>query len=132
MSMKVLIADPDWRFAQHATLYLESRAHLVARHADHVKAIEAARHWQPDLVIVSEELAETGLIDELQALQPRPAILLTGWMDRFDKVWRAWQRGGDELLMKPIFSASELQAAIIMALENAATGVRTRPTAVSA
>ena len=30
-----------------------------------------------------------------------PFMLLTGWLDRYDRVWRAWQRGGDELLIKP-------------------------------
>lgn len=132
MSMKVLIADLDWRFAQHAATYLESRAHLVASHSDRVEAIEAARHWQPDLVIVSQELAADGLMAELLSLEPRPAILLTGWMDSYEKVWRVWQQGGDELLMKPVFKSSELHAAIVTALENATTGERTRPAAIPA
>ncbi|GAF82984.1 unnamed protein product [marine sediment metagenome] len=132
MSMKVLIADSDWRFAQQAASFLEARAHLVVQHTGHVATIEAARQWCPDLVIVSEELAQTGLIEELHALEPRPAVLLVGWMDRYDKVWRVWQRGGDELLMKPVFDGQELLSAIVSAMENAVTGVRTRPTAVSA
>jgi len=132
MSMKVLIADGDWRFARQAASFLEARAHLVVRHTGHAATIEGARQWQPDLVIVSEELAQTGLIEELHALEPRPAVLLVGWMDRYDKVWRVWQRGGDELLMKPVFDGQELLSAIVSAMENAVTGVRTRPTAVSA
>ena len=132
MSMKVLIADPDWRFAQRVVSFLESHAHMVVGHPHAGEAIEAARHWGPDLVIVSEELAETGLIDQLQSLQPRPAVLLVGWMDRFDKVWRAWQRGGDELLMKPVFKSAELQQAIVTAMENAAANLRTHPASVPA
>jgi len=126
MSMKVLIADPDWRFAQQATTYLESRAHLVVHHTVAGPAIAQARHWQPDLVIASVDLADDALLEQLAALKPRPALLLTGWMDRFDRAWRAWQKGGDELLMKPVFSSDELHDAIVAALENAAAGIRKR------
>jgi len=132
MSMKVLIADPDWRFAKNATSFLESRAHLVVHHTRHDEAIETARHWRPDLAIVSEELCDTGLIKQLYSLQPRPAVLLVGWMDRYDRIWRAWQRGGDELLVKPIFSSKELLEAIVSAMENAVTGRRGRTAAASA
>ena len=132
MSMKVLIADPDWRFVRHASAFLESHAHLVVQATRGQQALEIARHWQPDLLIVSEELTPSGILEELQSLPARPAVLLVGWMDRYDRVWRAWQQGGDELLMKPVFKAKELHEAIVTALENAAAGVRPEPVAVSA
>lgn len=132
MSMKVLIADADWRFARQATGYLESHAHLVVGHSNIVDAVKQAEHWQPDLVILAAELAEKGLLDQLQALTPRPAILMTEHMDRYDRAWRMWQKGGDELLMKPVFKAEELHQAIIIAMENATTGVRTCPAAATA
>jgi len=132
MSLKVLIADPDWGFTQSTVRYLESKAHLVVSqpHAD--QAMATASHWNPDLVIVSEELSETGIIEDLYELDPRPAVLLVGWMDRYDRVWRAWQRGGDELLMKPVFSSEELQAALVASLESAASGTPVRQVAESA
>jgi len=126
MSMKVLIADPDWRFAEHATSYLESRAHLVVHETQAERALKQATHWKPDLVIAAAELAGNGLLEALGRLQPRPAVLLTDWMDRFDRVWRAWQHGGDELLMKPVFNVEELHASIVTAMENAAVGTRRR------
>ena len=132
MSMKVLIADPDWRFTRQAATFLESHAHLVVRQPHNGEALEIARTWKPDLVIVSEQLTEDGLLEELHALTDRPAVLLVGWMDRYDLVWRAWQRGGDELLMKPVFKSQELHAAIVAALENAAGGVRAQPSLASA
>jgi hypothetical protein len=46
-------------------------------------------------------------------------------MDRCGQAWRAWQRGGHDLLIKPIFRADELHAAVVAALENAAAGTRT-------
>jgi hypothetical protein len=53
-------------------------------------------------------------------------------MERYDRVWRMWQEGGDELLMKPIFNIDDLHDAIVVALENASTGTRVRPVAASA
>jgi CheY-like chemotaxis protein len=122
--MKVLLVDNDWRFTRQATQYLESHAHHVATEPTATAAVARAKHWQPDLVIVSDEQALDGMSAEIAAMNPRPAVLLTGSMDRFDRAWRAWQKGGDELLMKPVFRAQELHDAIVTAMENAATGVR--------
>ena len=130
--MKILIADPDWRFTQRASRYLESLAHLVVCQSQADQALERAKSWKPDLVIVDTELAENGLIESIHQLRPRPAVLLTGWMDRYDRVWRAWQRGGDELLMKPVFKSAQLHQAIVAALENAAAGTRHVPQVASA
>ncbi len=125
MSMKVLIVEPDWRFARDAAAYLESHAHLVVQESRLDNALQRAEHWQPDLAIIASELAEDGLLDRLNDTDgQRPAVLLTGWMDRYDVAWRAWQKGGHELLMKPIFTTDELHEAIVAALENAAAGTR--------
>jgi DNA-binding response OmpR family regulator len=124
MSMKVLLVEPDWRFAQMASDYLESHAHLVVRETRADSALQRADHWQPDLAIVAAELAEDGFAERLAEISPGTAVLLTGWLDRYDIAWRAWQTGGDELLMKPVFSTDELHEAIVAALENATTGVR--------
>jgi CheY-like chemotaxis protein len=132
MSMKVLVSDPDWRFAAQAINYLESHAHLVVSQADPEEAAEHAERWQPDLVILAAENAEKGFMDKVNELSSRPAILLTENMDRYDRAWRMWQKGGDELLMKPIFSSRELQQAIVMAMENAATGAREETRAATA
>lgn len=129
--MKVLIVEPDWRFSEQATEYLESHAHLVVHQQKPAEAIGKADHWQPDLVIIASELAETGIIEALSQILPRPAVLLTGWMDRYDVAWRAWQRGGDDLLIKPIFKVEELQEAIVTAMENATAGRHAQRRAVS-
>jgi DNA-binding response OmpR family regulator len=130
--MKVLVLDPDWRFAQQARDYLEAHAHLVVHHTSSERAVDKVAHWRPDLVIVSDELCENGLLGELHGCDDRPAVLLTGWMERYDRVWRMWQEGGDELLMKPMFNIDDLHESIVVALENAITGERARPVAVPA
>jgi DNA-binding response OmpR family regulator len=130
--MKVLIADPDWRFAQKACSFLESRAHLAICENRPGAVLARIKSWQPDLVILAAELAQRGLIDSLMATKRRPAVLLTEHMARFDRAWRVWQKGGDELLLKPLFKVDELHQAIVVARENAAAGPRRRPAAVAA
>ena len=130
--MKVLVLDPDWRFARQARDYLEARAHLVVHHTSGDSAQAKVEHWQPDLVIVAAELCDNGLLCDLHRGDHRPAVLLTGWMERYDRVWRIWQEGGDELLMKPVFSTDDLYQGIVVALENAGTQTRLRPMSASA
>ena len=122
--MKVLIVDPDWRFARQASQFLESHAHLVVHQSQAARALEQAARWQPDLVILAAEFAEQGLLEPITSLPGRPAVLLTESMDRYDRAWRAWQQGGDELLMKPVFCSDEIRQAVSTALENAASGTR--------
>jgi len=124
MSMKVLIVEPDWHFARQATDFLESHAHSVVHEPSPAEALVCAERWRPDLVILAAELAPGVMVERFASLEPRPALLLTEYMHRFDRAWRAWQKGGDELLMKPLFHAAELHEAIVMAMENAAAGER--------
>lgn len=122
--MKVLILDSDDRFASQARRYFEAHANLVNRAEGPGEALQTARSWRPDLVIVDADSGNDELLRGLQAMPERPAILMTGWPDKVAHVWRAWQIGGDELLMKPLLQAAELQVAVMTAMENAVTGVR--------
>lgn len=122
--MKVLIADPDRRFAGRALRYFESRAHMAVHKTAAEEASATAEQWRPDLLVVAAELAEDGLLERIYALPDRPAVLLTGWVDRCDRVWRAWQSGGDELLMKPVLNTRDLQVAVVTAMENATIDTR--------
>ena len=72
------------------------------------------------------------MLERMHGLPSSPAVLLTEHMDRYDRAWRAWQKGGDELLMKPVFKSDELHTAVVAALENAAAGARRRRLAASA
>ena len=116
--MKVMIIESDWPFEAKATEYFESHADLVV-HEIPAGAVDHARSWGPDLLILAAEYATEGLLDSMGKLEPAPAVLLTEHMSRFDRAWSAWQLGGDELLMKPIFHLHELRQASITAMENA-------------
>ena len=118
--MKVLIIESDWPFEAKATDYFESHADLVV-HATPANAVNCARSWSPDLLILAAEYATEELLESLSKLDSAPAVLLTEHMSRFDRAWSAWQHGGDELLMKPIFHLHELRLASITAMKNAVT-----------
>jgi DNA-binding response OmpR family regulator len=131
--MKVLLVDNDWRFVRQATSYLESRAHLVSHQTQLTDALAQVDHWQPDLVVLSSEIAQLGVLAALKGRKNRPAILLTGYLDQYHEVWRAWQDGGDDVLIKPVMSGQEFQMAITTAMENAVAGTRKiRPSRASA
>ncbi len=130
--MKVLIVDGDWRFARQATTYLESRAHLVVHQTGAREALAQAEHWRPDLVILAAEMSDKGVMESFTKGQTRPAVLLTGRLDHYHLVWKAWQKGGDDVLIKPVMSSDELQMAITTAMENATAGQRGRQVRTSA
>jgi DNA-binding response OmpR family regulator len=120
--MKILIVDADWRFVRQASEYLEAHAHLVVHQNQVAAAVAQANRWQPDLVILAADLADDRLVNALRSSFNSPAVLLTEHVDRFDRAWRAWQKCGHELLMKPVCKSQELQDAIVKALENAVLG----------
>jgi len=130
--MNILIADPDWRFAQQAGQYLEERADNVSYQNSILAAIAQVNRGQTDLVILAAELAEDSLVQAIYNLPSRPAILLTDHMDRFDRAWRVWQKCGDELLMKPMLRTEELHGEIVAAMENAAAGTIMRHKQIAA
>lgn len=123
MSLKVLICDADRRFTDRAARFLTSHGHHVLVEALPTEAFDLAARWKPDVVVVSSEsvAGENGeMLTDLRKIDPRPAVLLTGQLDRFDAAWQAWQRGADELLLKPVLQAWEIHTAIISAINRAA------------
>lgn len=126
--MKIIIVDSDWRFVSKATRYFESFADAVLQQSA-FSLVSQAETWQPDLVILAAEYATENLLESLQTISPRPAVLITEHMSRYDRAWAAWQRGGDELLMKPVFKSQDLREAVQVAMQNAAVNPRYETTA---
>ncbi|OPX24184.1 MAG: hypothetical protein B1H04_02590 [Planctomycetales bacterium 4484_123] len=122
MSLKVLLVDSDWYFLTQVTSILESRGHHVVREGNPAEALDRARRWRPDVVMVDVQLPEVHrgeLVADLAAIQPRPAIVLLSAMEHFERAWAAWQRGGDDVLFKPILHPSDVHLAILTARKNA-------------
>jgi DNA-binding NtrC family response regulator len=122
MSLKVLICDSDEQFVLRAGKFLSGHGHQVMSEPFLSDVADLADHWKPDVLIISSDTIENdteGHFDSITAMDKRPAVLLTGQLDRFESAWRAWRKGGDELLLKPIVQAWELHSAIVAALESA-------------
>ncbi len=131
MSLKVLICDADHRFVERASHFLISHGHQVISEPFLEEVADLVGHWRPDVLVLSSDAAdgEGGkILRKIQHSNPRPAILLTGQLDRFDAAWRAWRQGGDELLLKPVIHVWELHTAIIAAIESATTKELQSPT----
>ena len=123
MSLKVLICDADHRFVESATGFLGRHGHQVLAEPLPDEVYDVVRRWRPDVLVMASESVypDNGdILKRISQLPHRPAILLTGQLDRFDAAWRAWRQGGDELLLKPILHAWELHTAIVSAIECAA------------
>jgi DNA-binding response OmpR family regulator len=121
--MKIIIVDSDWRFVSKATRYFESFADTIIQKSA-FSLVSKAEEWEPDLIILSAEYATEDLLESLQNISIRPAVLLTEHMSRYDRAWAAWQRGGDELLMKPVFKSQDLRNAVSVAMQKAAVNPR--------
>jgi chemotaxis response regulator CheB len=109
-----------------------SHGHQVMSEPLADEATDLVIRWRPDVLVLSSESAESGdgeILHRIQQLEPRPAILLTGQLDRFDAAWRAWRQGGDELLLKPVIHVWELHTAIIGAIESATPKLGQKPQA---
>jgi len=131
VSMKVLIVDSDWYFVNQASGILESKGYHVVEEGNPVEALERAQQLRPDVILVNVELEEVcqgEMLDRLGEILPKPAVVLVSVLERFDKAWQAWQKGGHEVLFKPILHPSELHVAIFNARQNAVNPQR-RPAA---
>lgn len=126
MLSKILIVESDRRFADQLVRYFESKgSHALVQTPESV--LESAGRCKPDLVILSAEFASISLLRDLRLLPERPAILLTEEMSFYRRAWRAWQMGGDELLIKPVLKASQLADAVFEAMKNALTEPEPKP-----
>ncbi|NLF29392.1 MAG: response regulator [Planctomycetes bacterium] len=135
MSLKVLICDADDRFVDRATDFLSRHGHQVLTEPLAEEVYGVVKSWRPDvLVLASEAVYPDGgvVLKRIGQLPHRPAVLLTGQLDRFDAAWRAWRQGGDELLLKPILHTWELHTAIISAIECATPKVATESATATA
>jgi ActR/RegA family two-component response regulator len=116
--MRIMIVESDWPFTLRATRYFESRGDLAVRQSPE-RMVGHARKWKPEVIVLAAEFVTDERMNALGSIDHAPAILLTEHMSEFARAWRAWQRGGDELLMKPVFQSSELQEAVVSAVEHA-------------
>ena len=118
-TLRILICDPDQKFVRAAKEILRSEGHTVMAETGLSTAIRHALTSRPDVIILPSEFVDDPdaefLEEFIDSLTPRPAILLTCRMARFDLAWLAWHKGADDCMFKPLLGAHELKAAIARA-----------------
>jgi two-component system, OmpR family, KDP operon response regulator KdpE len=118
---RVLVVDDEREMRQLLQTGLGGYGYVVEVAADGVEAVERARDWRPDVIVLDLELPGLHGIDvcrSIRAWSSVPIIVLTVRDADSDKI-RALDEGADDYLTKP-FSLGELLARIRVALRHAA------------
>jgi DNA-binding response OmpR family regulator len=110
---RVLIVDDDQEIVELITLYLGKDGYDVLPAFDGQQAIELARRWRPDIIILDLLLPQIGGLDVCRVLRAEsriPIIMLTGCSTDEDKL-AGLALGADDYVTKP-FRLRELLARI--------------------
>jgi two-component system KDP operon response regulator KdpE len=116
---RILVVDDELEIRQLLQTGLRGYGYLVEVAADGVEAVEKARDWRPDVIVLDLELPRLSGIDvcrSVRAWSSVPIIVLTVRDADRDKIL-ALDEGADDYLTKP-FSLGELLARIRVALRH--------------
>ncbi len=120
MRRKILVVDDDKKTVDLIRLYLEKEQYLVMTAFDGRGALELARQYTPDLIILDWMLPMLDGIDVCRLLRTEssiPIILLTAKSTEQEKL-RGLDTGADDYVTKP-FSPRELVARVRVVLRRA-------------
>lgn len=108
---RVLVVEDDDEIADVLRRSLRQEGHEVRTAADGEEALEAARDFSPDLVVLDLGLPKLDGVEVCRRLRADgdvPILILTARSDTEDRV-RGLDAGADDYLVKP-FERAELQA----------------------
>jgi len=111
--MKVLVVDDDEKILKVLVTYLTKEGYITETAMDGKSAVEKARQWQPDIVLLDVMLPELdglGVCKEIRRLSDVPIIMLTARDAETDRII-GLEIGADDYVTKP-FSPRELIARI--------------------
>lgn len=111
--MKILVVDDDEKIVKILVTYLTKEGYLTEIATDGRSAVEKARQWQPDVVLLDVMLPELdgwGVCKEIRRDSDVPIIMLTARDAETDRVI-GLEIGADDYVTKP-FSPRELIARI--------------------
>jgi two-component system alkaline phosphatase synthesis response regulator PhoP len=117
MAHKILVVDDEVTLLNSLRAYLEGEGYLVRTATDGRSALQVARDFQPDLVVLDIMLPEIDGLEVLRQLRSASdvyIIMLTAKADEADKVIGLGM-GADDYVTKP-FSPRELVARVKAAL----------------
>lgn len=120
----ILIIDESAPHARHLAQLIERRGYRTLASSSTSEGIEAARHRQPDLILLDQGLLESAGIEALSALgrdpltSDIPVIVLASRPHAAAKIRALWQ-GARDYLSKPV-DAGALADAVGVALDSPA------------
>ncbi|HLQ34158.1 MAG TPA: response regulator transcription factor [Chloroflexota bacterium] len=114
---RILVADDAAEIRNLLKRTLAGHGHTVELAADGLQAVDKARGWRPDLILLDLAMPRMGGLSACQHIRefsPAPIIVLSVMGEEHDKV-RALDAGADDYVTKP-FGVEELLARIRVAL----------------
>jgi DNA-binding response OmpR family regulator len=117
---RVLIVDDDAKVCESVDRYLAHAGYTTASALDGARALELARTFEPDLIVLDVMLPEVDGLEVCRALRETsnvPIIMLTARSTEHDKL-AGLSLGADDYLTKP-FSPRELVARVDAVLRRA-------------
>lgn len=129
MAYKILVVDDEATLLQTVRAYLEQEGYAVRTALNGRTALQEARAFEPDLIVLDIMVPELDGLEVLQRLRRGDAgkglrdvyvIMLTARADEMDRVV-GLELGADDYVTKP-FSPRELVARVKATLRRAAAG----------
>jgi two-component system, OmpR family, KDP operon response regulator KdpE len=128
MSARILVVDDEVQIRRLLQTGLSGYGYTVELAADGLEAVEKARAWRPDVIVLDLGLPKLSGIEVCQSIRSwssTPIIVLSVRDSDHDKI-SALDLGADDYLTKP-FSLGELLARVRVALRHTATGTPAEP-----
>ena len=128
MATKVLVVDDEAHLAGLVESYLQRESFEVQKAYDGPSALDLARTWQPDLIVLDVMLPGLDGIEvcrRLRQFSDAYVLMLTARAEEVDKVV-GLSVGADDYLTKP-FSPRELVARVRAMLRRPRSGVSAAP-----
>ena len=122
---KILVVDDEPKVGDLIKAYLEKDGYDVLLSGDGKDAVEKARGYKPDLMVLDLNLPELDGIEVFRVVHTfsdMPVIMVTARDDEVDKIV-GLQLGADDYVTKP-FSPRELAARVGAVLRRYAEGIR--------
>ena len=130
MAKRILLVDDEDRIREIVRGYLESEGFEVSEARDGEAALDAARDWHPDLVVLDVMMPGTDGIEvlrKLRATSELPVILLTARSEEVDTLL-GLSMGADDYVTKPFSPASSWRGSRRCCAGSRAARRPTRPT----
>ena len=128
MAKKALIVEDDGNIAELLRLYLEKDGFEVSHAGNGISAVECARTWEPDVMLLDIMLpGKDGwqVCREVRAFSRMPILMLTAKGETLDKV-TGLEMGADDYITKP-FEIRELLARVHAVMRRSGEGEEKEP-----